>query len=104
MLRRTRLTEISTGNTSPSRVRRVALADHAVQRAEPRAGALARQQRDELGDAARRAARRPRNRTGVDAAGFAVLMMPASSTQTMQSVDDCTTLFSSASRRRMPSA
>ena len=29
---------------------RVALADHAVQRAEPRAGAVARQQRDELGD------------------------------------------------------
>jgi hypothetical protein len=31
-------------------------------------------------------------------------MMPLASTHTMLSVEDCTTLFSKASRRRMPTA
>ena len=78
---------------------RIALAHFAMQRGQPCVRAIAREQRDELRkwliDQFIGRARNMRR-----AAGFAVRMMPASSTHRIASVDDCTTLLSSASRRQ----
>ena len=59
----TRLSEISTGKTSPLERARVAFADRAMQCRQARTRAVTRQQRDEFRDGLVDAVRRPGSRT-----------------------------------------